>query len=343
MLRLPWNGSPRRFSTPDLAGKRAFNLKGSLKIQVSLIHDFSQLHIENAWLAIGVFDGIHLGHRYMLNLLTEGARAAGVPAVVMTFEPHPAEVLGDQPNFQWLTPSQERVSMLEALGVEHIILQHFDREFAGVEAGEFMQSLSRQIGLRRLLVGYDFALGRDRRGNADFLEALGNEMGYGLVRVEPVRDGSGEIISSSRIRSLIRQGNVNQSASLLGGAYTLTGRVVHGDGRGHTINIPTANLELPADKLVPKNGVYACRAWLGNQEWLAVSNIGTRPTFTSGEQVSHVETHLLDFHQQVYGQEMRLEFVERLRDEQRFPSVEALVTQIQADISLARRLLIRPD
>jgi len=309
---------------------------------VSLVHDFTQIQLKNAWLAIGVFDGVHLGHRYMLQSLVDGARTNGVPSVVMTFDPHPAEVLGNQPGFQWLTPAQERVAEFQSLGVKHIIMQQFDRSFAGIEAGEFMLALSRQIGLHHLLVGYDFALGRDRQGNADVLEAIGKNLGYELNRIEPVRDGSGNIISSTRIRSLLQQGNVSQSGSLLGRSYALTGRVVHGDGRGHTINIPTANLKLPADKLVPARGVYACRAWLGSQNWLAVTNIGTRPTFTSGEQVSHVETHLLDFDQQVYGNEMRLEFMDRLRDEQRFPSVEALVTQIQSDISQARRLMNQP-
>lgn len=309
---------------------------------MSLVHDFTQIQLKNAWLAIGVFDGVHLGHRYMLQSLVDGARTNGVPSVVMTFDPHPAEVLGNQPGFQWLTPAQERVAEFQSLGVKHIIMQQFDRSFAGIEAGEFMLALSRQIGLHHLLVGYDFALGRDRQGNADVLEAIGKNLGYELNRIEPVRDGSGNIISSTRIRSLLQQGNVSQSGSLLGRSYALTGRVVHGDGRGHTINIPTANLKLPADKLVPARGVYACRAWLGSQNWLAVTNIGTRPTFTSGEQVSHVETHLLDFDQQVYGNEMRLEFMDRLRDEQRFPSVEALVTQIQSDISQARRLMNQP-
>ena len=309
---------------------------------MSLVHDFTQIQLKNAWLAIGVFDGVHLGHRYMLQSLVDGARTNGVPSVVMTFDPHPAEVLGNQPGFQWLTPAQERVAEFQSLGVKHIIMQQFDRSFAGIEAGEFMLALSRQIGLHHLLVGYDFALGRDRQGNADVLEAIGKNLGYELNRIEPVRDGSGNIISSTRIRSLLQQGNVSQSGSLLGRSYALTGRVVHGDGRGHTINIPTANLKLPADKLVPARGVYACRAWLGSQNWLAVTNIGTRPTFTSGEQVSHVETHLLDFDQQVYGNEMRLEFMYRLRDEQRFPSVEALVTQIQSDISQARRLMNQP-
>ncbi|OGN74406.1 MAG: riboflavin biosynthesis protein RibF [Chloroflexi bacterium GWB2_49_20] len=303
--------------------------------QVNFLNDLS---LQNTWLAIGVFDGVHRGHQQMLHLLTTDAHAESAPAVVLTFEPHPAVVLGQQTNFKWLSPPDERTALLKAQGVDHIILQHFDRDFASISARDFMESLSRQLGIRHLLVGYDFALGRDREGDVPFLTVLGKRLGYTLQPVTPVSDQNG-VISSTRIRQHIRSGEVVEASVELGRLYAVNGEVVHGDGRGRTIHIPTANLDLPADKLIPTNGVYACWAWVAGVRRPAVTNIGTRPTFTTGEQALHVETHLLDHQEDIYGQKLSLEFAGRLRAEQRFPSVEALVGQIHKDIKQARKIL----
>jgi riboflavin kinase/FMN adenylyltransferase len=305
---------------------------------VTQVNSLNDLSLSNAWLAIGVFDGVHRGHQHMMHLLTSGARAESAPAVVLTFEPHPAVVLGKQTGFKWLSPPDERSALLQAQGVEHIVVQHFDRAFAARSARDFMQDLSRQLGLRHLLVGQDFALGRDRQGDVPFLTQLGEELGYTLQALEPVSDPDG-VISSTRIRQHIRTGQVAEASQALGHFYALIGEVVHGDGRGRTIQIPTANLDLPDDKLIPTNGVYACWAWVDGIRKAAVTNIGTRPTFTIGEQTLHVETHILDHGEEIYGKVLNLEFVARLRAEQRFPSVEALVGQIQADIATTRKML----
>lgn len=303
------------------------------------VNSLNGLSLQNSWLAIGVFDGVHRGHQQMLHLLTAGAHAESAPAVVLTFEPHPAVVLGKETSFKWLSPPDERSTLLEACGVDHIILQHFDRDFASISARDFMENISRQLGIRHLLVGYDFALGRGRQGNVPFLTGLGEELGYTLHAIEPVTDLDG-IISSTRIRQDIRTGRVAEASNGLGHFYEIFGEVVHGDGRGRTIQIPTANLELPVDKLIPTNGVYACWARVEGVRKAAVTNIGTRPTFTIGEQTLHVETHLLDHQGEIYGRQLNLEFVERLRPEQRFSSVEALVGQIHSDIALARKILL---
>jgi riboflavin kinase/FMN adenylyltransferase len=305
---------------------------------VTQVYSLDDISLQNTWLAIGVFDGVHRGHQEMLRQLRAGAQTESAPAVVLTFEPHPAVVLGHQADFKWLSPGDERTELLAAQGVEHIILQHFDQDFAAIRARDFMQSLSVRLGLRRLLVGYDFALGRNREGNLAFLTELGRELGYTVQPISPVSDTSG-VISSTRIRQNIRNGEVSEAALGLGRDYFVRGEVVHGDGRGRTIQIPTANLELPPSKLIPANGVYACWAWIGGTRCPAVTNIGTRPTFTSGEQASHVETHLLDFQEEIYDQTIQLEFVSRLRTEQRFPSVEALVGQIHRDIEQAKNIL----
>lgn len=331
LLFLVWILDPNAF--PILQNHQQFT--ASTVAQVNSLNDLS---LQNSWLAIGVFDGVHLGHQHMLNLLTAGAHAEKLPAVVLTFDPHPAVVLGKQTGFKWLSPPLERSSLLKAQGVDHIILQHFDRDFASISARDFMQSLSRQLGLRRLLVGHDFALGRDRQGDVPYLTRLGQELGYTLQAVAAVSDQDG-VISSTRIRQNIRTGRVAEAARGLGRYYQVFGEVVHGDGRGRTIQIPTANLDLPGDKLIPTNGVYACWAHLEGVRKAAVTNIGTRPTFTTDEPNLHVETHILDHQEDIYGKVLDLEFVERLRPEQRFPSVETLVAQIHADISQARKIL----
>jgi riboflavin kinase/FMN adenylyltransferase len=274
----------------------------------------------------------------MLQMLVEGAHAESVPAVVLTFAPHPAEILGNQVDFKWLSPPAERNRLITGQGVDHIVLQVFVRKFASTEAETFVESLVHQLGLRRLLVGYDFALGKDRQGNSQFLSDLGRRSGYTLQKVEPVIDQDG-IISSTRLRKNIRDGNLEAAFQGLNRYYPVYGKVVHGDGRGRTIHIPTINLEIGADKLVPVNGVYACNVWVSDRCYRAVTNIGTRPTFKTGDQSNHVEAHILDFQQEIYGQEVRLDFVKRLRDEQRFLSTESLIEQIHIDIEQAKKIL----
>ncbi|MFC2064598.1 bifunctional riboflavin kinase/FAD synthetase [Chloroflexota bacterium] len=293
--------------------------------------------MQGTWLAIGVFDGVHIGHQTMLDMLSESARAEGAPSAVLTFNPHPAETLGKQVGFKWLSPIEERSELILDQGVDHVILQHFDRQFATTTARIFMETLSRKLGLRHLLIGHDFALGHNRQGNVAFLAELGKSLEYVVHPVDAVTDKDG-VISSTLIRELLRKGQVSQAASKLGRNYSMTGEVIHGDGRGRTINIPTANLALPEDKLVPLNGVYACWASMGSTRKPAVTNIGTRPTFSYGDQV-FVETHLLDHQQEIYGQVIKLDFVERLRAEKRFPDVQSLLEQINKDIDTTRSIL----
>ncbi|MFC2028824.1 bifunctional riboflavin kinase/FAD synthetase [Chloroflexota bacterium] len=296
------------------------------------------LELQGTWLAIGVFDGVHIGHQVMLQKLSEGAQAENAPSAVLTFYPHPAVILGKREEFKWLSPIDERTELILNQGIDHVILQEFDRKFANTTAETFMKHLSRKLGIRHLLVGRDFALGHKREGDIPFLVEFGKKEGYEVHTIETVSDNVG-VISSSLIRNLLHNGQVSEVKNKLGRPYALHGVVVHGDGRGRTINIPTANLQLPKDKLVPGNGVYACQAILGSVRKAAVTNIGTRPTFNSGEQSVHVETHLFDHQQDMYGEILKLEFVKRLRSEMRFPDVNALLEQIHKDIRKARSLL----
>lgn len=301
-------------------------------------HSLAEVSTQDAWLTIGVYDGIHRGHQEILRQLVSGAHATGAPAVLLTFDPHPAVVLAGR-DIKLLTTPDERAELASALGVDLVITHPFDAGVSGMSAHEFMSRLKQHLGLSHLLIGYDFALGRNREGDAERLRELGREIGYSLQIIEAVSDESG-VISSTEIRKLISLGSVEAAASLLGRPYSLSGPVVHGDGRGKRINIPTANLRIPASKLLPANGIYACRARIGPDRFAAATNIGYNPTFTPDKHTASVEAHILDFDRDLYGEEVTLEFASRLRDEMRFNSVDELLAQIRADIGQTRRLIL---
>jgi riboflavin kinase/FMN adenylyltransferase len=201
-----------------------------------------------------------------------------------------------------------------------------------------MSRLTRRLGLKYLLIGYDFALGKGREGNAARLTEIGSELGYSVEVVAALSDESG-VISSTEIRKLIEVGNVAEAARLLGRPYSLHGPVNHGDGRGRTIDVPTANIGYSHQKMIPAKGIYACWAYLNKVRYQAAINIGTNPTFTPDKETPNVEAHLLDFQREIYGENVRLEFVARLRDELKFDSVDALLEQIWKDIEMTRKIL----
>ena len=296
-----------------------------------------EVDLQNAWLTIGSFDGVHRGHQAILQQLTAGAHANGAPAVVLTFHPHPAVVLRNRQGPYYLTSPEERAALLGESGADVVITHPFNRQVANLTAGEFVTRLHRYLGLKHLCVGRDFALGHGREGNIPVLEKLGQELGYTVETLAPVLL-DGEVISSSSIRAALAEGQVELAGRLLGRSYQVSGRVVHGDGRGRLISIPTANLDLWSERVLPKVGVYACLAWVDGQPWKAVTNVGYRPTFDGAEHAMRVETHLLGFDQDLYDRTLALDFVARLRDEQRFSGVEALVAQIRQDIERALTL-----
>jgi riboflavin kinase/FMN adenylyltransferase len=297
------------------------------------------LSLKDTWLTVGTFDGVHRGHQEIVSQLAAGAHLLGYPAVVLTFYPHPAVVLGKRSDPFYLTTPEERADLLGEFGADIVITQPFDRQLASTTALDFISGLHRQLGMRHLVIGQGFALGKDRQGNAARLAELGTEFGYTVEEFSPIQmDGS--IVSSSRIRAALADGDLDQVARLLGRPFAVTGRVVPGDGRGHTIGIPTANLDLWAERAIPKAGVYVSQATVNGKVWGAVTNVGVRPTFEVQPVPPRVETHLLDFKADLYGEEMRLSFLARLRDEQRFSDIQALVTQIQSDILAARQVLL---
>jgi riboflavin kinase/FMN adenylyltransferase len=295
-------------------------------------HSITEVSLQKAWLTIGVFDGVHRGHQEIIRRLT-----AGSPAIVLTFDPHPANVLGGQ-DIKCLTTADERAEQLSALGVDAVITEPFTRDLAAVSAFDFMSRLTNRLGLERLLIGYDFALGKGREGNAARLTEIGRELRYTVEVVPAVGDESG-VISSTEIRKLISRGDVAASADLLGHPYQLGGPVIHGDHRGRRIGFPTTNIEYPAQKALPANGIYACWARLGSERFAAAVNIGLRPTVRDDQKVPNLEAYLLDFDREIHGATLQLDFVERLRDELKFPSLDALIEQMHKDVAKTREIL----
>lgn len=305
---------------------------------MSHVRDLSDMTLAESALTIGSFDSLHLGHQALLRAMVEQAGTERLPAVVLTFYPHPSVVLrGRRPAF-YITQPDEKARRIFDLGVDHVITQRFDEALSLVSAGEFLDRLVRQLGLKHLWVGEDFALGHEREGNRAFLKRASAERGFDLHVFPPVSVG-GEVVSSTRVREALRAGDVARVAAYLGRFFALTGRVVRGAHRGEQLGFPTANLELPVDQAYPGRGVYACYAVLEGECLPAVSNVGLRPTFGDHLPAPVVEAHLLDVKLDLYDRTFTLEFVERLRAEQRFPGVEALRGQIARDVERARDLL----
>lgn len=297
-----------------------------------------KVNLNESWLTIGSYDGVHRGHQEILQEMVSGARAQQVSSVVLTLFPHPAVVLRGQRGPYYLSTPEERARLLGEQGVDLVITLPFSRELANVSALDFMTEIKQRLKISQLWVGYNFTLGRNREGDAQSLARIGQLLDYEL-RVIPPISIDGEIVSSSLIRGLLEQGNVEHAAELLGRPYTVEGDVVAGDGRGRTLGIPTANLSIWPEWMLPSVGVYSSWAIVDGERYLAVSNIGMRPTFEHQPLPLRLETHLIDFHQNLYGRKIRLEFIQRLRGEQRYSSADALVAQIHQDIQRTRETL----
>jgi len=302
-----------------------------------LIDNWEQAHLEQDTVAtIGAFDGVHLGHQFLIRNLVASAKETGRLAMVVTFHPHPIAVLRPDLPIRYLTTPGEKAVLMEQLSLDILAILPFDTQMARMSAAEFTGALVRHLRLRELWVGPDFALGRNREGDIATLRALGADLGFAVRAVEPfLLDG--EVVSSTRIRALLAQGDVRGATRLLGRYPTVAGEVVPGARRGRALGYPTANLEVRQERAVPADGVYAVFAVLGTERYPGVANIGVRPSFDNGART--VETFILDFDQDIYGCDLVVEFVERLRPEQRFPNIADLVRQIGQDVEVARRIL----
>lgn len=301
--------------------------------------------MRGAVVALGNFDGVHRGHQSVIAEAGSIARRLGVPSAVLTFEPHPVSVFRPRlPPFR-LTPFRVKARHLEAHGVDALFVLHFDLEFSRKSAEDFVtEVLVDGLGARHVVVGYDFAFGHRRRGNAEFLKRRASAQGFGFTRVEPVLDPAGEIYSSSKVREYLAAGQPSQAATLLGRSWEIEGRVERGDRRGHKLGFATANIRL-VEFMHPATGVYAVRAGIdrgGDTIWHhGVANLGHRPTFGGDDLL--FEVHLFDFAGELYGRHLRVALVEYLRSEKKFDGLESLRTQIAEDSQRARRILAERD
>ncbi len=291
-----------------------------------------------AHVSIGTYDGVHRGHQTILLPLVERARASRCASVLVTFEPNPRCVLDPDHCPQNLTTLDEKTWILEQLGLDQVIVIPFTPQVAAWSPASFMRRLMRGVQVRHLTVGYDFAFGRDRRGDHAFLQRLAARHGFSLSIAAALQRG-GAPISSSRIRRLLLLGQVRAAAQMLGREYFVRSAVEHGAQVGQRMGYPTANLKITPNKLLPANGVYAVRVLLDTQAYPAALNVGFRPTF--GGNTLTVEAYLLDYEGDLYGRLLTVLFVQRLRGEKRFPSVAVLQQQIASDVESARRILHR--
>ena len=291
-------------------------------------------------LTIGVFDGVHLGHRHLLDFLQRQASAGDYLAGVVTFAQHPLQVLSPQIHLLRLTTLEERIRLIHEMGIDLVIPLSFTSELAQLPARDFVTLLHKHLRMRGLVVGPDFALGKGRGGDVFKLHSLGRELGFWVEVVSP-KVVDGDMASSTNIREALAEGDVATVKRFLGRPYALTGPVGRGDERGRQLGFPTANLEVNSGQALPGDGVYATRAYVGDIAFLSVTNIGTRPTFGEGERT--VEVYIIGFEGGLYGEELRLELVDRLRPEKRFSGPEELKAQISQDVEQAISVLTKVD
>ncbi len=298
-------------------------------------------HYANTVVTVGSFDGVHRAHQEILREVVQRARMGEGRSVVITFDPHPKTIVGKEPDqIRLLSTMEEKQHHMQKAGVDVLYVIPFTYEFSRLMSAEFYERyVVKGIGVREVVVGYDHMFGRDREGSTDELLKLGRKHGFSVLAVQPVLIDS-EIVSSTRVRKSLAEGNVENAAKLLGYSYPLQGRVIRGDGRGKTIGYPTANISVTEPlKVVPGNGVYLVGVRLGTGEHFGMMNIGVRPTVTSGQQRT-IEVHILDFDGSIYDERVEITFLSRLREEKKFASVQDLVAQLDRDKARTRELLV---
>jgi riboflavin kinase/FMN adenylyltransferase len=285
---------------------------------------------------IGVFDGIHLGHQRLLTHLRDEARRKNWLSGVVTFKSHPKAVLSSENKLLWLSDLETRISLLRGLGIDVIVVLPFTSELSRLTARRFVQLLKEHLKMRGLIIGPDFALGKDREGDAEKLRLLGQEIGFSVEVIPPVVL-DGQVVSSSAIRQALAQGDMKKAEKLFGRLFGLNGQVVSGDRRGRGLGFPTANLKLKPEQALPSDGVYATIAHVGHGLMPSVTSIGVRPTFGGGKRL--VETYIIDYEGELLGQRLTIDLVDKLRDEKRFDAVEELKAQMGRDVEQARQIL----
>jgi riboflavin kinase/FMN adenylyltransferase len=299
---------------------------------------------EASAVTVGVFDGVHLGHLALVRRVSEVARTEGLKSVVVTFRQHPKSTLSPEREVAFLTDLTQRRRLLSEAGADHVVVLSFTPELAALDAADFLALLQRNLNMRALVIGHDFALGRDRAGDPASLRRLGQALGFSFEAIGPVKAGD-EVVSSTGVRQALAAGDMTRVSRLLGRHLSLHGSVVGGAARGTWLGYPTANLEVAENQALPPDGIYAVRAHAAGIMHPAVAYLGYRPTFKETNHV--VEVYLIDFSGDLYEQEMRIEMLDYLRPDRKFDDVEELKAQIARDVETGRRVLaaegVTPD
>jgi riboflavin kinase/FMN adenylyltransferase len=302
--------------------------------------------LNNPVVTLGNFDGVHLGHQSIFRKVKEEAQKINGEAVVITFEPHPLKVLSPQTCPPLLTPFRKKMMLIEKTGIDTVLCIEFNPNFSRISPFDFIKNiLIEKVKARKIVVGYNYHFGRKHRGDVEILKQVCKLFNVDVEVIEPLRIGS-TTVSSSKIRELIKDGEVEEASRLLGRNYPVIGKVVQGAKRGQTLGFPTANLEISED-LYPKKGVYAVEVVWNQQLFDGVANVGRNPTFhptqAGGESPLSVEVYILNFHQDLYGEEIQINFRRRIRDETRFASPSELTAQIRKDVEWAKENVFRRD
>ena len=292
--------------------------------------------IKKPILTLGMYDGVHIGHQTIINQLNQIADEVDGESVLLTFDPHPRMVLQPNCDLKFIYTLEEKQQALAQLGLDHLIIHPFTKEFSQLSSLEFVRDLLvHQIKIHTLVIGYDHHFGKNREGNYEQLEILSKEYGFQLVQIEAV-DCDDIAVSSTKVRKALTEGNIDYVNKALGCNYPLSGVVVHGDKIGRTLGFPTANLQVNPLKIIPKDGVYAVNVFVNEQKYLGLLSIGIRATVTNTRE-HRVEVNILDFNQDIYGKTIRLEFLDRIRDEKKFNGLAELIEAMNQDKAYAIR------
>ncbi len=305
-----------------------------------LVYLKSAIRNENSAVTVGTFDGVHAGHRVLINQVIKSAKSIGGRSVIVTFDPHPREIISPgKAGIKLLSTLEERRQLLSDIGIDEMIVIPFNRDFSLLSSGEFVRNIIwEKIGVKEFVIGYDHQFGRNREGTIETVESLGQELGFN-VKVVSKQEVGNKTVSSSVIRKALQdKGDVKLASKLLERPYLLNGTVVHGDSRGREIGFPTANIkpEHP-NKAIPKNGVYAVRVKIENEFYNGMMNIGIRPTFDGAAET--LEVHIFDFDRDIYGNTIQVHFIDRIRDEKKFAGLDELVDQLRQDKLISNEIL----
>lgn len=290
-------------------------------------------------LTIGTFDGVHKGHQWLVQQLSRRAGDLDLKSIVLTFDKIPRTVIRPDIVVPYLTTLPDRLTLLRSFGVDMVVTVAFTSELSQLTAEQFMSSVVKNLRVKHLMIGPGFALGRNRAGSFEKLQEIGLELGYTVEMLEPYIGDKSQTIRSTKVREMIEQGAMDEAKESLGRFYSLSGIVYEGHKRGRDLGFPTANIQFAKERAIPPDGVYVTRAFLNAKQYLSVTNVGDNPTF--GDEERYIEVHILDFTEDIYGTDLRVEFVQRLREEIKFDSVESLVSQMHVDVNDARAIFER--